>query len=155
LTGIDNIIETFTSWQTHLVARQRRYIHFKSMNNFAFHFHRLPNDALKEKALTILNGYVTEVEGNNFEFSSRESYALVTRYLNKLSEIYSEYLKFRSLPQLRIIMLFSLLGDGLLFLLLKSYLTFYFPVVSLSLATYYIYTKLFFEKKKLVFGIFY
>ena len=153
--GIDQITEAFTSWQGHLVKKQRRYIHFRSMNNFAFHFHSLPNDILKDKVLTILNDYVAEVEANNFEFSSRESYGLATKYLNKLSEIYSEYLKFKSLLGLRFVILISLLGDGLLYLLLKSYITFYFPIVSLSLVTHYLYTKLFFEKKKLVFGIFY
>jgi hypothetical protein len=153
--GIDQISETFTSWQSHLVTEQRRYIHFRSMNNFVFHFHQLPNDVLKDKVLTILNGYVTEVESNNFEFSSRESYTLTTKYMNKLSEIYSEYLKFRSLLGLRFVILISLLGDAFLYLLLKKYITFYFPLVSLSLVTYYLYTKLFFEKKKLVYGIFY
>jgi hypothetical protein len=152
---IDQIFETFTFWKGRLSGKQRRYVHFRSMSNFVFHFHNLPDNTLKNKVLTILNSYVAEVEGNNFEFSSKESYTLVEKYLNTLSQVYSEHLKFRSLLGLRFIIIFSLLGDGLLYLLLKSHLTFYFPIVSLSLATHYLYTKLYFEKKKLVFGIFY
>jgi len=75
--------------------------------------------------------------------------------MNKISPYYETSLGFRPFFLFQFAIVFSIVGDGVLFLLLKSRISFYSPIVSLILLTYYFYTKIYFEKKKKVFGIFY
>ena len=152
---IEEIENILTDWSIHLTNKQKRYIHFNSFTNFIFHFRNLPNEKVQDIVLLQLNDYVREIKEHNATFKSSESYDLATRYMTRLSDIYSSHLNFRSIMELRFLVLFSIIGDGIFFLLLRDRLSFYFPIVSLSLFTYYFVRKISLEKKKKLFGLFY
>lgn len=152
---IEEIENILTSWGDSFTNKQKRYIHFYSLRNFVFHFKNLPHGKLQETVLRQLNEYVREIEEHNLFLTSRESYALATRHMNQLSDIYSSHLNFKSIMEFKFVILFSIIGDGILYLLLKNMIVFYFPVVSVSLLTYYFSRKISLEKKKKLFGLFY
>jgi hypothetical protein len=152
---IQEIIKKIETWDSYLTVRQKRYIHFKSLRNFAFHFDNLPNERTKEIALDYLNQYIEEVQINNATLTSSESYHLATNIMNKIADIYSTHLNFKSILELRFVILFSLIGDTILYFLLKGKLPFFIPLISIILLTYYFSRKLTLEKKRLLFGLFY
>ena len=152
---IEQIKGIVDSWETSLLASEKKYIHYRSMTNFIFHYNNLPDSRIKEKVAAILSGYIDEVQNNQFDYKGKKSFDLASKYMDKLSEIYKPCLGFKSIIDFRFIIIFSILGDGLLYLVLKNKIQFYFPVISLCLITYYLHAKFFFEKKKMLYGIYY
>jgi len=152
---IQEISKTLEHWNDYLTVRQKRYIHFKSLRNFAFHFDNLPNERTKEIALDYLNEYIEEVQANEATLTSSESYHLATNIMNKIADIYSTHLNFKSILEVRYVILFSVVGDTILYFLLKGRLPFFVPLITISLLTYYFYIKWRLEKKRLLFGLFY
>ena len=152
---IQEIESNLVTWREYLTNKQKRYIHFNSLANFVFHFENLPTEKLKEIVLIYLTEYVQEIQQHNASFTSRESYELVTRHLNRLSDVYSSRLGFKSILTLKFVILFSIIGDGLLYLLLRNKFFIYFPIITISLFTYYLSRRLLLEKKRKLFGLFY
>ena len=152
---IEQIKEIVDLWENSLLASEKKYIHYRSITNFIFHFENLPNIRIKETSALLLSNYIDEVENNNFDYKDKRSYELAKKYMNEISEIYKSNLGFKSFIDLRFIILFSILGDGILYFSLKNKTHLYIPIISLCLFTYYLYTKIFFEKRKMVYGIFY
>ena len=152
---IVEIREKIMSWEDFLTEEQKKNIHFFSMRNFVFHFDHLPNERIKEKIIFDLSEYVDEVERNSFDYKGIQSYDLTVKYMNKISEIYKTHLGFKSFLKFRFVLIFGILGDGILYVFLHNEINYYFPIIFLLLLTYYLYTKFFFERKKKVFGIFY
>lgn len=152
---IQEIRKILENWDECLTVRQKRYIHFKSLRNFAFHFDNLPNEGTKEIALDYLNEYIEEVQANDATLTSSESYLLANNIMNKIADIYSTHLNFKSTLELRFVILFSVVGDTILYFLLKDRLSFFVPLISITLLTYYLWRKLRLEKKRLLFGLFY
>lgn len=153
--GIEDIREKIMSWEDFLTTKQKKNIHFFSMRNFVFHYDHLPDERIKEKVIFLLSEYVNEMEDSSFDYKGIDSYELTNRYMNKISEIYTTHLGFKSFLKFRFVLIFGILGDGLLYIFLRNEINFYFPIIFLLLLTYYLYTKFFFERKKKVFGIFY
>jgi hypothetical protein len=149
-----HIIKHFQSWEVDLTRRQKKYIHFWSMYNFAFHLESLPL-AKQEKAVQILEHYIGEVESNYCNYSVRDTYELVSKYMNKLEDIYQPYVNFRLFLKPIYLIILSLLGDFGFYFLLRTNLGFYVPVISITSTIYYLYCKFYLGKKKLLYGIFY
>lgn len=152
---IEEIKNVFDSWDTMLTNQQKRSIHYLSMRNFAYYFEDLPNENEKVKVKILLSNYLEEIENNGCNYRGAESYNLMRSYVHMLSPIYSKYLGFKNFMKLKIVFIISLLGDGFLYMLLKNEIKYYFPVVFISLITYYLYLRVNFVPKKKVFGIFY
>ena len=153
--SIQEIIKILETWDNYLTIKQKRYIHFKSLRNFAFHFNNLPNERTKEITLDYLNQYIEEVQVNDATLTSSESYHLAMNTMNKIANIYSTHLNFKSILPLRFVILFSVIGDTILYFLLKGKLPFFIPLISIIFLTYYFWRKLRLEKKRLLFGLFY
>ena len=66
---ITQIKEIVDSWEHSLLPKEKKYIHYKSITNFIFHFHSLPDIVVKERVSDILYNYIEEVENNNFDYA--------------------------------------------------------------------------------------
>jgi hypothetical protein len=152
---IEEIKNKLNSWDDNLTKQQKRSIHYSSMRNFAYHFDKLPNEDLKVEVKSLLSDYLEDVENNGCNYRGEESFGLMRTYVHKLSPIYSKYLEFRTFMKLKFVVILSILGDGFLYLLLRSEIKYYFPIVFISLLTYYLYIRFKFVPQKKAFGFFY
>jgi hypothetical protein len=151
----DRIAETLARWDFDLSAKKKRYIHFYSVRNFIVHFDNLPKESLKNKVLDLISNYIEEVEQNFFDYHGESSYMLYMAYVDKLSPIYSTYLDFKSFMTLRTALMVGVPIDLVLYFILRNSVLFYLPIVTFCLLLYYLYNKVFLEKKKKNFGLFY
>jgi hypothetical protein len=131
--GIEDIREKIMSWDDFLTTKQKKNIHFFSMRNFVFHYDHIPDEKIKEKVIFLLSEYVNEMEDSSFEYKGIDSYELTNRYMNKISEIYTTYLGFKSFLKFRFVLIFGILGDGLLYIFLHNEINIYFPIIFLLL----------------------
>jgi len=152
---VEKVKEIFEGWEADLLSHQKKYIHFMSMRNFVFHYDSLPNSMLKEKINGLLSNYIEEVQENYFDYRGEKSYRLFQKYIEKLSGIYRSYLGFKHFITFKITLLLAILGDGISYFFLKNIAGYWFPVISLLLLSYYVYIKIFYERKGRIFGLFY
>jgi hypothetical protein len=152
---ITNIREQFSFWNNNLTKKEKRYIHFNSMKNFAYHYDSLPNERIKSIVIEVINHYSNEVQNNNFQYTSAESYSLATNYMDKISFYYKDYLKFKTILPINLVIGIGSLGDILL--LVSGFLkqVYYLPIITLILFSHYLVIKIFIAKSRRVYGIFY
>ena len=146
------IIETFNYLSDHLSAEEKKYLHFRSINNFMYHF---PNLSLSSQAEVenLLQAYFDEVNKNNNSYTIDNTTDLVV-YLSKVGVFYKRELGFKQAFPLRFAIFWGLGLDILLLLggLLKSF--YYIPIVTLLFISRYIYL-LRFERQGKLYGTLY
>jgi len=152
---IEELRNLHRSWSTWLTDTQKRRIHFQSLTNFINHFEELQTTKSKELVLSYLNEYFLEVEDNNATLTSSQSYELATKFMDKIAAVYTAQLGFRSVINIKYVIIFSILGDSILFLFLHNKVRFYIPVVTILLFAHYLYRTLTLGKSGKLFGIFY
>jgi len=131
---IEELRNLHRSWSTWLTDTQKRRIHFQSLTNFINHFEELQTTKSKELVLSYLNEYFLEIE---------------------IAAVYTAQLGFRSVINIKYVIIFSILGDSILFLFLHNKVRFYIPVVTILLFAHYLYRTLTLGKSGKLFGIFY
>src|SRR5882762_8653321 len=91
---IEQIKEAIISWDSMLSQRMKKYIHYRSMRNFVFHYDEIQNKKTQDKICFLLSEYIEEVMANDYDFEAGSSYDLARKYLSKLSDYYREYSNF-------------------------------------------------------------
>ena|SRR5688572_1047583 len=152
---IQEVKEVFSLLDSSLNPRQKKYIHFRSMQNFLYHYDNLPSNKIKEQICILFAEYIDDIQSNSYNYKGPDSYLLASKFLDKMSESYTHYLGFKSFLRIKYVIVFSILGDGLIYFFIRDHIRVYFPVVTLILLTYYVYTTIAFGRKKKIFGIFY
>jgi hypothetical protein len=141
---IGEIKRTLESWDGVLSQKQKKYIHYRSMRNFAFHYDELPGERNKEKVAALLAAYIDEVE-----------YDLARSYLSKISDYYYDFLRFKPLLKMKFVIFFGGISDVILYFIGFLSKIWYIPIITLVLLAYYLFIVIFKEPEKRVYGLFY
>ena len=152
---IEQIKEIILSWDSMLSQRMKKYIHYRSMRNFVFHYDEIDNEKVKNRISNLLTEYIAEVNQNDFDFEAESGYFLAKKYLSPLSDYYKEYLGFTGVMKIKNVFLWGILADSLLYLARYFYNFRYLPYVTISLFLYYLFVSFFKEPKGKVYGMFY
>jgi len=151
-----NILEMKEKMQylnTNLTHNQKKYINYRSFENFIFHFEKL-NDSRKIKVKGLLNEYFEAIDQMNFNFDGKTGLELAIKYLYPLEEIYASDLGFKEDMSIRRVIVFGVLADSILFIIGMLKFVYYIPIVTLILFG----RRLFLikaKREKKVYGIFY
>jgi hypothetical protein len=143
------------SWDEILTKKQKKYIHFRSMRNFAFYYDAIPNERTRGKILIVLSEYVQEVEDSGFDFNADNSYVLASKYLGKVSDYYKGHLGFFAHIGIGSVIIWGGIADSLLYIVGINSKLGYLPVSTILLTFYYLFVAIFKAPKKKVWGIFY
>ena len=149
------IKEIILSWDEMLSKRMKKYIHYRSMKNFVLHYDEIKSDVAKEKICFLLSDYIDEVRASDYSYEGESSFQLARNYLSKISEYYREYSNFTGLLKVKVILLFGIMGDSLLYLTRIPSILRHIPIVTIGLFLYYLFIIIFKEPKGRVYGIFY
>ncbi len=114
--GINEVKETILSMDTLISERMKKYIHYRSIRNFVIHYDEIQSGAAKEKIRSLLEEYIEEVKAYDYDFEGEASLQLARKYIAKISGYYREYSNFMGIIKIQVILLFGILGDGLLFI---------------------------------------
>ena len=152
---IDEVKEVILSFDTLLSERMKKYIHYRSMRNFCLHFDEIESNVTQEKIRMLLSEYIEEVKANDYDYDGEASLQLARKYLFKISDYYREYSSFVVLMRVKVIILFGLFGDTLLYFTNIPSRILYIPVVTICLLLYFLFIYIFKASKGRVYGIFY
>jgi len=153
--GIQEIKEIIFAWDVLLNAKEKKYIHYRSMRNFVLHFSDISNQILQNKILVVLNEYVDEIRGATFVIESDSSYFFAKKYLRPLSEYYHDNAQFVRIFQINAVITYGLMLDILLYLSRLFSKIEPIPLVTLGFFFYYLFVKIFKERKGRVYGYYY
>lgn len=135
-----------------LTRKEKRLFHFYSMKNFVFHFEEIKVQRIKEKILRLLSEYVDELAAIDYDYKLISTFHLARTYLDPLAEYYVEYAHFIRRFKLGWLIIWSVLGDGILYWTGMLHKALNFPIITICLTLYYLYVRIFKESRGRVFG---
>jgi len=153
--NIQEINETFEKWDKTLSEQQKKYISYKTMRNFAFHFDKIPIGNTYDKFLLLFSEYIDQVSNKDFEFDADSGNDIASMYLYKMADYYKDFLAFKPIIMFSNVIIWGIMGDFLLYLSNLARHLYHIPIVTLSLFLYYMYIMVFKKKSKKVYGLFY
>jgi len=153
--SIEDINHTFDQWNLSLSERQKKYINYQTMKNFAFHFDKVPSGATHDKFISLFSQYIEEVINSDFDFNADTGNALASKYLYPMADYYKDFLNFKPMIMLSNIIIWGIMGDTLLYISGIASHFYYIPVIISGLLLYYLYLLVFKVRKKMVYGLFY
>lgn len=135
--------------------KMRRAIHYNSIRNFTIHFAEITGVESRNEILKLLNGYLEEIETQNYDVDSYLSRDLARKYVFPIGEYFKSESNFVITFHLRHVIVYGIMIDSLLMMsgLLKK--IYYIPVVTLGFLFYEFFVIIFKEPKNRVYGIYY
>jgi hypothetical protein len=133
----------------------KRYIHYRSFQNFVRHFDEIRDDKTKLLIISLLSKYVEDVNKRpNHDFSARKDWArLVNLYLLPVSSVYRKKHGFGFMIPLVWILVIGLIGDAILYLLESFFHAEHILCITVGMLLYYCYNKFAKEPMGRVYGI--
>jgi hypothetical protein len=151
----DEIRNTIVAWQQMLPSKTRKYIHYRSMRNFVWHFNEIRSERDRDKVLNLLAEYVQSVQDNDYIFDRHSSPELATRYLYPLVDYYRVNSRFMEIMKLQFVLIIGVLVDSILYFTNILSALHYIPVTTVFLLLYYAYLLIFKIPEGRVYGLFY
>jgi len=152
---INEIKEFILSLDSRISERMKKYIHYRSMRNFVLHFDEIKSDVVRNQISVLLSNYVEEIQANDYDFEGEASLQLAKDYLFKIADYYKEYSHFMVLMRVKVVLLFGIMGDTLLYFTNIPSRIMHIPIVTICLLVYFLFVKIFKASKGRAYGIFY
>lgn len=148
--------ERFISVTEDLTAGEKKYIHFKSFQNFFLHLHIIASGQQKDKIISLLQDYLTLVVQNRTSIDRVFANKLATEYLFILGDLFRSETGFVEIMRFPYAVLITLILDTIL--IFFGFATFFgipVPVSSIIISLYYLFCLRKFVQSKRVFGMYY
>lgn len=137
------IRDAIQSFDTIQPEKLKRYIHYRSFQNFVAHFGEIRDDQTKSLVLGLLSDYVGDVRSKkDHDFSApRDWKRLAKTYLNPLSRIYGKKYGFSISISLLWTLIIGLIGDGILYVLQSLLTVQHVLFFTFGMLLYYCFTR--------------
>ena len=149
---VENIKIKLEELKETLTEEQQRFLHFKSIDNFLFHFDNLSYQS-QIAVKRLLQQYFDILDGEDYSIDKETSTQLGKEYIWQMGHYYVFHMNFKIRMRLFFAIFVGLHLDILLLILGGLKQVYYIPIVTCMFLTYWIYLKIFFENKKKVYAI--
>lgn len=132
---------------------QLMYIHYHSVDNFLTYLNHFKTGGIKNQIVKYLEDYFNEIESKNYILSKDESDYIFQQYIIKIGTFYNSELNFKGYMRPKWALFIGLNIDVILLMfgLLKK--IYYVPIVTMIMLIYFLYLKVFYEKKRKLYGL--
>jgi len=151
-----DLLERFKEQQRDLKSTlpesQLIFLHYRSIDNFLYHFNEIKSELVKRKILEYLEKYFVEIKEKDYFFDNTESNYISQKYIKNIGTYYNYDLNFKVYIPIKRAIFIGLNIDIILFLtgLLKK--VYYLPICTIFFTIYFLYLLLFYGKQKKLYG---
>ena len=149
-----SIKEELTKLNSDLYPNQKKYISFRSVRNFVFHFEELKSQGSKDIVVELLTEYLKVIKEKDYYFDRPAGFDLGIRFLRPISQIYVTDVRFIRRMSTSGTFITGVMVDSLLLIAGVLRNLDYIPITLVVLCSWRIY-QIKLEKKFKVYGLFY
>jgi hypothetical protein len=148
---MQTLLEKYQSIIDTLDDKKKRYIHFKSLNNFIIHIDEFKIHKDEQYCEQKINEYLEIIANRETVIDSATGVYFFEMFISPLGNKFKE-LGFKSIVPIKYLFLFSLMIDSLLYI---GFFILPYPIVTICVCLYNLVLKRRLYHKHMVYGIYY
>lgn len=152
---IDEIKKSVLLIEDKTSLNMRKYIHYKSIRNFTFHFSEIKAAESRSEILKLLKSYLEEIVIQDYDVDRHLSTDLAKKYVFPIGDYFKNESNFMITFNIKHVIFYGIMIDSLLLIsgILKKIS--YIPIITLGFLSYELFIMIFKEPKNRVYGLYY
>ena len=150
---VENLKIKFEELKGTLTEEQQTLLHFKSIDNFLFHFDTLNTYQSQIAVKRLLEQYFEVLDSEGYDVDKKTSTILGKEFIIQLGRYYGFFSDFKLRFSLSFALFVGIHLDLLLLILGILKKVYYLPLVTLIFLAYWFYVRELYEKRKKVYDI--